>query len=141
MLNNEQHRLLKRQLKKSGLDILNNPKYAAFLNMINDAYKSFDKDVKHIEHILEESSKELFIANQKLVYERDDTRSKLEQIVDNVGGVIFETDLEGNFTFLNNAWYIYSGLSIESSIGKNYTGRKEDRYFSSKDHEFKSCRC
>lgn len=147
MLNNEQHRLLKRQLKKSGLDILNNPKYAAFLNMINDAYKSFDKDVKHIEHILEESSKELFIANQKLVYERDDTRSKLEQIVDNVGGVIFETDLEGNFTFLNNAWYIYSGLSIESSIGKNYKDfltadniegyRKLDELFTSKKDELK----
>lgn len=120
MLNKEQHRLLKRQLKKSGLDILNNPNLEAFLSMVNEAYKSFDKDVKHIEHILEESSRELFVANQKLIFERDNTRSKLEQIVDNVGGVIFETDLEGNFTFLNNAWYKYSGLTIESSIGKNY---------------------
>lgn len=120
MLKNEQHRLLIRQLKKSGLNILDNPKYADFLNMVNDAYKSFDKDVKHIEHILEESSKELFIANQKLMSERDNTLTKLEQIVNNVGGVIFETDLEGNFTFLNNAWSKYSGISLEDSIGKNY---------------------
>ena len=120
MLEKSKHRLLKRQLKKSGLDILDNPKFEAFLSMVDDAYKSFDNDVKHIEHILEESSKELFVANQKLIFERDNTRSKLEQIVDNVGGVIFETDLEGNFTFLNNAWYKYSGLTIESSIGKNY---------------------
>lgn len=58
---------------------MNNSKYTDFLNMVNDAYKSFDKDVKHIENILEESSKELFIANQKLISERDNTLTKLEQ--------------------------------------------------------------
>lgn len=120
MLEKNTHRLLKRQLKKSGLDVLNDPKFKNFLSMVNDAYKSFDKDVKHIEHILEESSRELFTANQELIFERDVTRSKLEQIVNNVGGVIFETDLDGNFTFLNDAWFKYSGLSIESSLGKNY---------------------
>ena len=70
MLKNEFHRLLQRQLKKSGLDITKDPKYADFLNVVNDAYKSFDKDVKHIENILEESSKELFVANQKLTRPR-----------------------------------------------------------------------
>jgi len=121
MLKNEQHRLLKRQLKKSGLNILDNPKYADFLNMINDAYKSFDKDVRHIENILEESSKELFIVNQRLTAERDSSKNKLENIVDNVGGVIFETDLKGNYTFLNNAWVKYSGVPLKKSIGHNFT--------------------
>lgn len=120
MLNNDFHRLLKRQLKKSKLDILGDPKYAEFLNSVNDAYKSFDNDVKHIEHILEESSKELFIANQKLITERDKTKTKLENLVDNIGGVIFETDLDGNFTFLNHAWEKYSGISLKDSIGKSY---------------------
>ncbi|MEC3906897.1 ATP-binding protein [Tamlana sp. 2201CG12-4] len=120
MINPDFHRLLKRQLKKSNLDILDKPEYANFLNMVNEAYKSFDKDVKHIEHILEESSKELFVANQKLILERDTTRTKLENLVDNVGGVIFETDLDGNFTFLNNAWEKYSGHSLKKSIGKSY---------------------
>lgn len=120
MLKNDFHRLLKRQLKKTDLNILGNPKYAKFLNMVNDAYKSFDNDVKHIEHVLEESSKELFIANKKLIEERDKTRTKLENLVDNIGGVIFETDLDGNFTFLNHAWEKYSGFSIKNSIGKSY---------------------
>ena len=44
----------------------------------------------------------------------------LKNLVDNIGGVIFETDPEGNFTFLNNAWELYSGYSIKDSIGKNY---------------------
>ncbi|MDO5970942.1 ATP-binding protein [Flavivirga aquimarina] len=97
-----------------------NLEYVRFFNMVNDAYKSFDNDVKHIENILEESSKELFVANQELIKERDHTNKKLENIVDNIGGVLFETDLEGNFTFLNNAWAEYSGIPISSAIGKSF---------------------
>ncbi|MFV9550079.1 ATP-binding protein [Algibacter sp. PT7-4] len=120
MLNNNLHRLLKRQLKKADLDTLNNPKFTAFLNSVNEAYKSFDKDIYHIENILEQSSKELFLANQELISERDSTKIKLKNIVDNVGGVIFETDLDGNFTFLNNAWEKYSGYPVEKAIGKSF---------------------
>lgn len=120
MLNNDLHRLLKRQLKKAGLNDLDNPGMADFLTTINNAYKSFDKDIYHIENILEQSSKELFAANQKLVNERDTTKTKLENLVDNVGGVIFETDIDGNFTFLNNAWNEYSGFTIEKALGKNF---------------------
>ncbi|RSC93140.1 ATP-binding protein [Tenacibaculum singaporense] len=120
MVKNEYHRLLNRQLKKAGLDFLENPRYFEFINMVNDAYKSFDKDIKHIENILEQNSKELFAANKKLTLERDHTKTQLENIVDNVSGVIFETDLKGNFTFLNSAWVEYSGIPIEESIGKNF---------------------
>ncbi|GAA4948850.1 hypothetical protein GCM10023314_22670 [Algibacter agarivorans] len=120
MLNNDLHRLLKRQLKKADLNDLDNPQLTDFLNTINDAYKSFDKDVYHIENILEQSSKELFAANQKLINERDTTKTKLENLVDNIGGVIFETDMHGNFTFLNNAWEKYSGFTIENTLGKSF---------------------
>ncbi len=120
MLNNAFHRLLKRQLKKSGLDIWDNPKYAEFLNMVNEAYINFDKDIIHIENILEVSSKELFIKNQKLEHEKNHTRIKFENTINNIGGIIFETDVHGNFTFLNNAWEVYSGISVEKTIGKNF---------------------
>ena len=120
MLNNQYHRLLKRQLQKADLNLSAHPDFAIFLNSVNDAYNSFDKDIKHVEHILEESSKELFVANQKLRNERDVSKTKLENLIDNVGGIIFETDLEGNFTFLNSAWEQYSGFTIESSLGKSF---------------------
>ncbi|MGG6230486.1 ATP-binding protein [Tenacibaculum sp. SDUM215027] len=120
MVKNEYHRLLNRQLKKAGLDFLENPRYFEFINMVNEAYKSFDKDIKHIENILEQNSKELFAANKKLTIERDHTKTQLENIVDNISGVIFKTDLKGNFTFLNNAWVEYSGVPLEESIGKNF---------------------
>lgn len=120
MLKKDYHRLLKRQLKKADRSLVGNPLFEDFLNSVDEAYKSFDKDVLHIENILEQSSKELFTANQKLINERDFTNSKLENLVDNIGGIIFETDLEGNFTFLNNAWEQYSGFSLKESIGKSY---------------------
>ncbi|GAA4887678.1 hypothetical protein GCM10023311_09330 [Flaviramulus aquimarinus] len=120
MLNNDLHRLLRRQLRKANLNDFDNPQLADFLSTINDAYKSFDKDISHIENILELSSKELFAANQKLINERDTTKTKLKNLVDNIGGVIFETDMDGNFTFLNNAWEKYSGYNIEKTLGKNF---------------------
>ncbi|MFT4781145.1 MAG: PAS domain S-box-containing protein [Psychroserpens sp.] len=145
MLNNEYHRLLKRQLRKANLNLLANPDFAIFLNSVNDAYNSFDKDVKHVENILEESSKELFVANQKLRNERDVSKTKLENLIDNVKGVIFETDLNGNFTFLNTAWEEYSGFTIENSIGKSFKdflkgisieGNKEFSALFSKDNKY-----
>ena len=120
MLNREYHRLLRRQLQKADKSLIENPLFKDFLNSIDAAYKSFDKDVLHIENILEQSSKELFAANRKLINERDFTNSKLENLVDNIGGIIFETDLEGNFTFLNNAWEEYSGFPLKESLGKSY---------------------
>ncbi len=121
MLNKDYHRLLRRQLKKTGLDMSQNSGFVQFLDMINDAYKSFDSDLKHVENILEESSKELYVANRQLIKERDQTNKKLENIVDNIGGVLFETNLDGNFTFLNNAWAEYSGIPVEDAIGKSFT--------------------
>ncbi|MBO6913980.1 MAG: response regulator [Psychroserpens sp.] len=98
-----------------------------FLNSIDEAYKSFDKDVMHIENILEQSSKELFSANKRLRNERDDSKSKLENLVDNIRGIIFETDLEGNFTFLNNAWEQYSGIPLKESLGRSYRDFLENK--------------
>jgi len=120
MLNKDYHRLLKRQLKKVNLNISDNPDYHKFLNLISTAYKDFDKDINRIENILEESSKEMYSLNQELRSESASTKARLKNVVDNIGGIIFETDPLGNFTFLNNAWEVYSGYSIEESLGKNY---------------------
>ena len=101
MLGNDLHRLLKRQLKKSGLNIADHPVYAEFLGMIDRAYKSFDADFSRIENILEESSKELFKANQLLKLESASTKIKLENILNSVQGVLFEADIDGKLIYLN----------------------------------------
>ena len=136
MLGNDLHRLLKRQLKKSGLNIADHPVYAEFLGMIDRAYKSFDADFSRIENILEESSKELFKANQLLKLESASTKIKLENILNSVQGVLFEADIDGKLIYLNKAWEEIIGLKIKDSLGKNYqeifTGKNKDQVASLK---------
>ena len=120
MLINKYHPLLNNQLNKINSKGLSYASFLSFLKDVNHTYIKFDNEINTFEHNLEDSFKELSIANKKLKQERDVTKSKLETIIDNVEGIIFETDLEGNFVFLNNAWTNYSGFSIKSSIGKSF---------------------
>ena len=145
MLDTKVHRLLLRQIKKSGLEFSQDPKLQDLLKNVNEAYKCFDKDIKHAELILEKSSQELFLANQNIRAERDNTMTKLENIVDNVNGVIFETDLNGKFTFLNNSWTDYTGIPIQEALGREYReflptknndkNQNIDNLYSAKDEE------
>jgi diguanylate cyclase (GGDEF)-like protein/PAS domain S-box-containing protein len=40
-------------------------------------------------------------------------------VVDSVGDVVFQTDLEGRWTFLNRAWETYSGRTAAESLGRH----------------------
>jgi len=122
-----QHRLLKRQLKKFNVDSETLKKYNGLFEAFNQAYKSFDDDVNHLENVLEVSSRELFIAN-KILKEENLSKSRealllseqLDKVMGNVTDIIFELDAEGNFTYLNSAWEKYGEELSELSIGKNY---------------------
>ena len=119
------HRLLNRQLKKyfgstnvipNGLD--------EFLSAVSQAYFEFDADLNHSESILELSMRELFIANQELKNraeasenEAKELRNEIENIVNNITEVVFKTDLEGNWVYLNAAWNKLTGLRVEESLG------------------------
>ncbi len=135
------------QLEKSEIKFCENSKFLDFINTINNTYKIFDDEIKHTKDTLERSSKELSLTNQKIKAERDNTMTKLENIVDNVNGVIFETDLNGKFTFLNNSWTDYTGIPVEKALGREYREflptRNNDRneniddLYSAKDEEVK----
>ena len=61
------HRLLKRQIKEHNVNPEELPENVRhFLNSVNSAYIDFDKDLEHTEHILKESSQELFKKNKEL---------------------------------------------------------------------------
>lgn len=117
----KRHRLLKRQLKKSNLTEAQLAQLEPLLNDINDAYRDFDNDINYLETIIEKSSKELFDINKKLQSNVVSITSKLNRIVENVHEIIFETDIQGNWTYLNPAWETFTGLTVEESIGKNFT--------------------
>lgn len=44
---------------------------------------------------------------------------RLRRIIESIPEVIFETDTEGNWLFLNQEWELLSGYKFEESIGKN----------------------
>ncbi len=133
----ELHRLLRRQLKKSNLSEDQLEKLQPFLISVNNAYKSFDNDIRHIENVLEVNSSELYKANQKLktenhlkTEEAQKAKISLQKVIDNVSDIIIEMDANGNFTYLNSAWEKFAGESPEVSLGKNFMEfSKEIQYF------------
>jgi PAS domain S-box-containing protein len=120
MLEAHIHRLLRRQIRNANFNAKDLNKFKDFFDVVNDAYKSFDDDVNHIEIILEESSNELYRANQALRSEVDNVESKLNTIVNTIEGIIFKTDMQGNFKYLNKAWEDLSGIPISAALNKNY---------------------
>lgn len=127
MIKKGYHRLLSRQLKKSSLTDAELEKLKPFLKTISNSYQDFDKDFNFLENILENSSKELYTANQKLEeavesksIEILETKEQLEKVVHNVKNVIFQIDVDGKFVFLNSAWEELTGYTTEETIGKSY---------------------
>ena len=114
------HRLLKRQLKKAGIDQRTLDQLGPFLEQVNDAYESFDNDVYHVETILEKSSQELYQANQQLKNNVEMVTSQLSNVANNIKEVIFEIDLNGNWSYLNAAWETLTGHKIKDSLGKPF---------------------
>lgn len=126
MKDQNRHRLLRRQIRKyldEGHDLPEE-----FLESVDQAYADFDRDIRQAENILELSSKELFIANRELKKKADSSAAeaealseRLSRIVNNVQEVIFQTDINGCWTFLNAAWERITGYSVEESVGTSFT--------------------
>ncbi|MBE3102718.1 MAG: PAS domain S-box protein, partial [Bacilli bacterium] len=55
-------------------------------------------------------------------------------VVDNAKEVIFQTDLDGNWTFLNSAWTVVTGFPVNTSIGQPFWAfvYEEDREIAKK---------
>lgn len=48
------------------------------------------------------------------------SREQYRSVVNSVKEVIFQTDIEGHWTFLNPAWMEITGYSVEESIGRDF---------------------
>ncbi|UII77522.1 ATP-binding protein [Flagellimonas sp. HMM57] len=115
------HRLLRRQLKKAGLDKEDNPKLDGFLALVDQAYHEFNADYSHLENILEMSSQELYSTNKKLKNHVEKITGKLENVANNIQEVIFETDLIGNWQYLNPAWEKLTGFKVRDCLGHPFS--------------------
>ena len=47
-----------------------------------------------------------------------ESEKKYREVVENVKEIIFQTDTDGNWLFLNNAWEEITGYSVEESLGQ-----------------------
>lgn len=126
------HRLLRRQLKKHKISPEIVETIMPFLDSINDAYKSNDTDISHLENIIEKSSQELFKANQLLKKdieskseELDLANRRYEQVASNIKEILFQLDKNGNFVYLNKAWEDLTGETNESTYGKSFLHLKD----------------
>ncbi|MBT5874699.1 MAG: PAS domain S-box protein [Candidatus Latescibacteria bacterium] len=57
------------------------------------------------------------ISRVKLHMEMSSRGFKYQSVIDNVDEVIFQTDDAGYWSFLNPAWTVYTGESVEQSLG------------------------
>lgn len=60
------------------------------------------------------------IDNQQRQESQRLNHEKYQSVIDNVKEVIFQTDTQGHWTFLNRAWTEISGFSIAESIGTSF---------------------
>jgi PAS domain S-box-containing protein len=122
------HRLLKRQIRKSlPPEFAEDPRIQEFLESVNQAYVEFQDDLGRVEHILEQSSNELFKTNRELsriaeekTEEAASTSKRLEEVVSSITEVLVQFDRDGNIIYLNKAWETVTGYRVADSLNKNW---------------------
>jgi PAS domain S-box-containing protein len=62
---------------------------------------------------------ECAIARHKRQAEWQKSQGKYPQVVDNIKEVVFETNIAGNWTFLNPAWTKITGFTVDESLGNS----------------------
>ncbi|WP_353661288.1 EAL domain-containing protein [Hydrogenimonas sp. SS33] len=91
------HRLLRRLLKKSGLDTVTAPpkeKWLAFLERVDETFASNDEDRYLLERSLEISSREM---EDLLDKSRESYRRRLSALIEAIPDLIFYVDEEGRY--------------------------------------------
>ena len=111
------HPLLSKQLFEANK--LNDKCFSddAFLQKINQTYLLFETTQKQLEQSLEILRKQKKHTNIKL--ERISRNSN--NAINNITEVVFETDLNGNWIYLNQAWEKLTGLKVIDCLGEQYT--------------------
>ncbi|MEG4233154.1 PAS domain S-box protein [Microcoleus sp. Pol11C3] len=59
------------------------------------------------------------IARHKRQAEWQKSQEKYQQVVDNIKEVVFETNTDGNWTFLNPAWTEITGFTVDETLGNS----------------------
>ncbi len=128
------HRLLKGQIKKF-LNQEDIERLSGFLDAIGDVYQNQESDLADFEQKLEKSSLDLFNANEKLLSlnaniekkrngiteQIDPEEREYQHLVESANVIIYKTNLNGDFIYINPKGEFTSGYSSSELIGTNFS--------------------
>lgn len=109
VLNNEHILLAGNPIIDTGFDP------ARFHLSITD-FAQHDNIAEHL--FLMQATKKSLEDSAKVNIELEESKEQYRKVVDNVHDIIFQTDGEGKWTFLNKAWEDVMGFTLEESIGE-----------------------
>lgn len=108
-------------------ELANDPRLLDFFASVSQAYTEFQEDLARVEHILEQSSNELFKTNRELSRVADEkteeaasTNKRLEEVVSSITEVLVQLDRDGNIIYLNKAWEVVTGYTVADSLNRNW---------------------
>jgi PAS domain S-box-containing protein len=90
-------------------------------NNILDLNENLENKVQTRTTELAESNKELIaeiVERNRIEKELSNSEEKYRSVVENVNEVIFRTDAQGHWLFLNKSWETITGFTVDESIGQ-----------------------
>ncbi|MDO8267618.1 MAG: response regulator [Moraxellaceae bacterium] len=79
---------------------------------------SFTREINELNEALNQSADRLYEQSRKILQ----SEAQYRRVVNSVREVIFQTDMQGRWTFLNPAWEEITGYSIAESLGRPSVG-------------------
>ncbi len=99
--------------------LLNNDKVIGIMNVESKSKMLTESDLNLMIALSEHVS--IAVERAQLYTAVVESNQKYQMVVNSVHEVIFQFDLGGIITFLNNSWVHLSGYSLEDSIGKHFS--------------------
>lgn len=109
-------RISSTQILLAGNPIIDNAFDPAAFNLSISDFAQHDNVAEHL--FLMQATKKSLEDSAKVNEELQESKEKYKDVVNNVHDIIFQTDAEGKWTFLNKAWETVMGFSLEESIGQ-----------------------
>ncbi|MBC8484480.1 MAG: response regulator, partial [Bacteroidetes bacterium] len=116
-LNKSNELLLAESLKQK--KILDSLKKIAKKLLVNSTQGDIELDNISLEMLVDLMS-QLVVERAKYQSDLSSSEEKYKYVVNSVKEVIFQTDINGNWTFLNPAWTEVTGFSLSESLGRSY---------------------
>ncbi|MEN9333731.1 MAG: hypothetical protein RLY35_911 [Bacteroidota bacterium] len=138
--NSSHHKLLQRQIKKvQALKVSAEEKWNLLLDLVDESYKTYDRDINHLKTVIRESSAELLESNEKLKKAHAEIADAytnevglLNNLIDKSGEAVQVSTEEGVMVYINEKGAQRLQKSKEEILGK-FVGEVEKTFNDQQD--------